>query len=308
MILIISNGSSFNYLNQITKIDSKEYAINLYGYYSPLTNALCRAFDLGLKSCYACNVQLDQDYFEVINQINGLSLDYILLPELTSNKKIKMKNGIEIPIYIVLSNILSNNKFIITDRHARDFVSMSHFLRHYNELRFEISKAARYKNNLCLVANCLKDSDYSSVDVACSLLMCDVGDYPKLQCGETYYNLEKEDFIAPIVFFKNGVCVNLFNFGTGIESNMVIERLVLSVKKELDDALEYLIGRRFNRNTLYIAYDRSTKILDSKIGRQYEKYKITDLYIQNGNINIHTDILPYFSFDYIKIHNLIKGV
>lgn len=308
MILIVARSNNFNHLNQVIKINSKDHAKNLYGFYSPLSNALSRLFDLGIESCYACNVQVDTDYFEIINQIDGLPVDYILLPELTFDKKMKMKNGTELPIYVIMSNILTESKFIVTDRHIKDFVSMSHFISHYNTVRFELSKIVKFKSNISLVANHLKDSDYANIDVACSLLKSEIGDYPRLDCGKSDFQFEREDFSLPIIFFKNNLCSNYFNLGEGVESNLVIERLLNAIKKELDNALNYLVGKRYNKNTLFTVYNHVSRILDLRKTKYFEDYKILDIYIQNGTLHVETEILPYFSFDYIKIHNVIRGV
>ena len=307
MILIIGKAGNYSYLNQVMPITSIEQLKHHYDFSSTLVRAAERAFELGLESCYVCNVQADSDYFQVIDQIKALDIDYILTPELTFKKKLKLKDGRILPIYLIMSELLPDSKFIVTDNHAKDFVSMSHFLSHYNTVRFELNKLAKYKKNIALVANHLFNSDYASVDVACSLLKSEIGSYPELKCGPCVYDLEAEDFRAPITYFKNELALNLFNLDSGIESNLIIERMVQIIKKELDDLFDYLIGRHHTKNTLFTVRYRAEDHLDLRKGRYYENYRIIDVFINNGTIYIDVDIYPYFSFNAIKIRNVIKG-
>lgn len=307
MILFLGRANNYNYLNQTCLISSAEQLKAYYGESGPIVQAVSRAFEFDIDYCYVCNVHAVSDYFEIISQIEGLDIEYIVPIDLYYDKKIKLNDGRALPVYLALSDRLKNFHFILSDYHARTFVSFSHFLNHYNTIRFHLNQS-NYKDKITLVANNLKESDYAGVDLACSLITSKIGHAPNLNHGESYYSLEVEDFLLPTPFFKNGLVINLFNCSSGIESNLIVQRTVYYLKRELDKDLEYLIGKRYNRNTLFTVYNRVKELLDSKNSIYYERYTIKDIAIKNNEIHIDTEILPFFSYDMIAVRNIVKGV
>lgn len=308
MLLIIGKGESYNYLNQIQLIDSTEALFRFYGRSSKLSLTCERAFELGQEKLYVCNIQSDSDYFEIIDQIRSMAPDYILAPNLRSDNKIKLKDGRIMPISLVMSELLPDRFFILTDYHAREFKDHSHFLSHYNKFKLDLNNLAKHKNNIALVANCLKDSDEASVDVACSLITAQVGDYPRLTCGETLFALEYEDFRTPIIYFKNEIALNLFNLNKGIESNLIVQRMIQVLKQEITADLDYLIGTRFTKNTLFTVKNRVEKILSKRQNHYYKKYRLVDIVIINKEIHIEIDVYPFLAIDAVKTSVTIRGI
>lgn len=307
MILIIGASSNYNYLNQVRLIDSIEHFKHDYDYVSSLASGCETAFALGQTAVYACNVQANTDYFEIIEQIKSLDLDYIVPLDLRFDKQFLLKDGRKLPIYLILSELLPNHHFILTDYHARDFSTMSHFLKHYNTIRYKIKQASLYPENITLVANNFNASENASVNIACAVLQSAIALYPTLSLGDSYYALENEDFLSPIVYCKNGTAQNLFNLSAGLESNLVIQHMLKVLRQELDDLLEYLIGTRFRKNTLFTVRYKVEDHLELRKDQYYEKYRIVDVIIKNQAIQVIIDIYPFLTSCSIRTHVTIQG-
>lgn len=304
----MGQANNTNYLNRIISVTSFKQFIAYYDYASPLARSCERLFELGQESCYVCNVQGVEDYLEVIDQVRSLTVDYILLPNLFFDEKIILKDGRELPVYLVLSELLPSNAFIITDYHARDFVNMSHFLKHYNTIRHKLSYLARYPENISFVANHLSESDHASIDVACALLSAPVGDAPQLTLGQSYFALEREDFFSPVIYFKNELAENLFNLGSGLESNLIIQIMCQTVQKELNQLFDYLIGTHFTKNTLFTVRYKAEDYLTYRQGHYYKNYRIVDIIIKNKKIYLDIDLYPYLPIQSVRTQVTLKGV
>lgn len=307
MILIIGSCGNYNYLNQVRIVSSIEQFRYNYDYTSSLSKACERAFELGQSSFYVCNVQSNTDYFEIIDQIKGLDIDYIVTLDLHFDKKLLLKDGRRLPIYLILSETLPKQHFIITDYHARDFTDMSHFLKQYNVFRYKLGQMATYPENITLVANNLSDSDYANVDIACAISQAQIAQYPTLLLGDSFYDLESEDFLSPVVYFKNGLSQNLFNLSNGLESNLIIQHMLKVLRKEMDELLEYLIGTRFKKNTLFTVRYKVEDHLELRKNQYFEKYRIVDIVIKNNTIEVIVDIYPFLSSCSIRTQVVIQG-
>lgn len=307
MILIIGSSNNYNHLNQVRIVNSIEQFRYDYDYASSLARGCEIAFELGQTSVYVCNIQADTDYFEIIEQIKSLKLDYIVPLDLRFDKKFLLKDGRKIPIYLILSEWLPDQHFILTDYHAKDFVDMSHFLKHYNSIYRKIKQASLYPENITLVANNLNTSENANVNIACAVLQSAIALYPTLSLGDSYYALENEDFLSPIVYCKNGSAQNLFNLSTGLESNLVIQHMLKVLRQELDDLLEYLIGTRFRKNTLFTVRYKVEDHLEYRKNKYYEKYRIVDIIIKNQAVQVIVDIYPFLSSCSIRTHVTIQG-
>lgn len=307
MILIIGSSSNYNYLNEVRLMRSFDQFKYNYDYVSSLASGCEQAFNLGQTSVYVCNVQADTDYFEIIDQIKSLEIDFIVPIDLRFDKKILLKDGRKIPICLILSEFLPDCHFIITDYHAKDFTSMSHFLKHYNLIRHKMAQASLYPENITLVANNLSDNECANVSIACAILGTPIANYPTLQLGDNYYALENEDFLSPVVYTKNGIVQNLFNMSTGLESNLIIQYMLKTLRKEMDGLLEYLIGTRFKKNTLFTVRYKVEDHLNFRKNSYYIKYRIIDIVIKNKAIEVIVDIYPFLSSDSIRTQVVIKG-
>lgn len=307
MILIIASSNNYNYLNQIRAINSVDQLRYDYDYASSLATACESAFELGQSSLYVCNVQSYSDYFEIVQQIKALEVDYIVTPELRFDKQYALKDGRKLPIYLILSELLPTKNFIVTDYHAREFTDMSHFLKRYNVIRHKLSQMALYPDKIALVANNLKSSENASVNVACAVLQAAIAHYPTLSVGESYYDLENEDFLSPIVYFKNGMAQNLFNLSTGLESNLVVQHMLKVLKKEMDNLLDYLTGTRFRKNTLFTVRYKVEDHLELRKGQYYDKYRIVDIIIKNQSVEVIVDVQPFLSSCSIRTQVVIQG-
>lgn len=307
MILVIGSGNNYNHLNQVRAVHSVGQLRYDYDHVSSFAQGCEAAFELGQTSIYVCNVQADTDYFQIIEQIKSLKINYIVPLDLRFDKQFALKDGRKLPIYLILSEWLPDRQFILTDYHAKDFVDMSHFLKHYNSIRRKIKQLSLYPENITLVANHLDASVNANVNVACAILQSEIARYPTLSVGKSYYNLENEDFIWPVVYFKNNMAQNLFNLSTGLESNLVIQHMLKVLREELDNLLEYLIGTRFRKNTLFTVRYKTEDHLEYRKDQYYEKYRIVDIIIKDQAIQVIIDIYPFLSSCSIRTHVTIQG-
>lgn len=307
MILIIASSNNYNYLNQIRAVNSIEQFRYDYDYASSLAIACESAFEFGQSSLYVCNVQSNSDYFEIVQQIKALEIDYIVTPDLRFDNQYLLKDGRKLPVYLILSELLPAKHFVITDYHAREFTDMSHFLKRYNVIRHKLSQMALYPDKITFVANHLSTSENASVNVACAVLQSAIAQYPTLSVGESYYNLESEDFLLPIVYFKNGIAQNLFNLSTGLESNLIVQHMLKVLRKEMDGLLDYLTGTRFRKNTLFTVRYKVEDHLELRKNRYYDKYRIVDIIIRNQSIEVIVDIYPFLSSCSIRTQVVIQG-
>lgn len=306
MILILGSNNTFDHLNRIQYVDSLEKVYYLYTKNGKLTEAYERAYALGVQKVYLCNIYNYTDFLLILNQLRALDLKYIVPIDSLHTTKIMLSDGNETFLFAYLSEILSAT-FILTGAHANDFSTYDDFIKHYNMLYSQYDVVLKDKFSVALVANHLKESSYGNIDCACSLISAQIAEYPLLKCGETVFQIEKEDFFKPIVYFKNGLLHHPFTFSQKIEGNLVIKKLLYFLKEELDNLLDHYKGRFSTSQSIIQIHKMVEAYLSQFNTAYYQWYRLIDIVYENGNLSIEVEIMPFYAYDSISHIFKVKG-
>lgn len=307
MFLIIGKTNDYKQLNHINRITSIEELYSIYGTEGDLINATTRAFSLGIPYVYVCNLHSYEDYFEIFDQIKSLSIEYIVLLDNNCKKMITLKNERSLPLFLVLAELLQEFIFLITEAHCENFINFDDAIRFYNQENINYRRFDSNKKNVAFVMNQLKSSLFSNVDCACSLVLSKIGEYPLLNCGESTFQFEKEDFFSPIVYFKNGLLCSPYTFDVGIESNLVIKRVLYTIRTELDKLLSCFIGKNQKPTTQMHVTQMVREYLNKKNNIYYEHANIKRIAILKNEIIVELEVWPFNAYDAITTSFSMKG-
>lgn len=310
-MLIIGKGSTYYRLNHICRVSTLK-ELSAYGIDSQLYQAVSYILKKGLENVAVCNVHTIADYYDIIPQIRDDIFDMIV-PISLDNSCYVMENQKPRLLSVSFIETLDSpyTKLFLTDLHADDFKDVESFVKHYNKITSKIVASCKPQTlgNLVMVANQLEDSPYASLDVALSILATTPGHYPSLRCGPIKYMLDANDFIFPIIYFKENTITeasleNPFGLGSlGLENNIVIQHMMNQVRQELD--LNSFKGKKFHTVTVNEIKLYLDKVLKPKEGFYFEKYEVEDIILRKETVGISIEtiinILPFFCYDTVQV-------
>lgn len=309
-ILIIGQANTDFKNKEIYTPTNLDNVIYYYGEDSQLTEAYKEAINIGATNISLCNCFKTTDYISVLNTLVTRQFFYICPLFLFSDY---YKSSINSKIYYIeaYSNILSNtySHLLVTDLHASLYESLEDYIDDmYN-------KHSAFKNdsfskllegeNLCFIANNLKDYKYANVVLASILSMADFKTYPSLDVGDVVYDINSLDFyneeIAYFAFndISKTTIDNFINYKykTSPEKFMPLRLIKSIICKALD--FDEFKGRLFTSYVQILIEKKLTSIMDSFVGILIESYTIKNIkYIKMEDfqmmINIDIAIKPYF--------------
>lgn len=280
-LLIIGEGTTEYLVNEIVKINTKSKA-ELYGIDSDIYHCFCDAQDIGAKNIYILNMMYYTDYPLVVNALVQNDFTYIVptngflsstiiaklhrttkkfVPEVVLDMQKDTDEYIYKEMYLgeyLLANIRKNNKSTIfmTDIHASLYENIDAFIDDMESKIKNFKRKSFYKNafgrNLCFVSSNLRKYRYGNVVAASMLCSSNYNKYPKYDCGDSIFDIDKHDVKSKeFVFFKYNIVrettlENFHNFRVQDDSVkfVPIDRCIKYIERHLD--LSEFCGKLYN--------------------------------------------------------------
>lgn len=240
-ILIIGNGKNNQFLNQIYQFSKEQVSALFAG------SRLKEAYEMCISSfdkVYLANVKTPTDYIEVSKCIDENRYDYICPLDIYSSDEMLL-DGKKTTTCAVMLDIVrpSHALFVFSDLHANAFFSIEQFIQHYNSISYQLYLSIQnteYSKKVVFIANHFKRTQLAQVAFAVDHLNSPCNVYIKCTNGNSYYDLNAQDFSTPVVFIKNNTLIsstyeNLINFShDASEKFILVERISSYVREKLE--------------------------------------------------------------------------
>lgn len=317
-ILIIGKGEDEYKNKSIERIYNLDQAIKYYGEESALTTAFNESYSVGARNIYVCNCFKFTDYLDIVNN-STLDEFYYVTPLFNFSETFSVENNNTMYLCEFYSNILSESitQLILTDKHASLYEDINHYIRETNNLidNFKMKTTTRLLNgsNLCFVTNNLIKFNYANVALASLLTIVDLSTYPQKDLGKVVFDLNDLDFFNnEVTYFayddlSKTTIENFLNFNDKLGPEKYVQCNL--VKQDILRALDFsnFGGKLLAPNITLNIQTQANEILNSKVGKTIQSYKITKFnYLKNVDntitIKIGVSILPYNSIEELNIN------
>lgn len=301
-LLVLGYGDTSRLKNEIVKTSTDN--ICLFEEDSQLWNAHKIISDCGIKEYYVCNIEYKEDIFSILTTIVEKDFNYICPLNIAINDTfVDSYTQQEMYYSNILANKAEHSITIFNSNHANAFFDIDSFIRNVNSeitgYKKAINKCSNL-DNLCYVANILKNTMYANVVLACSMLNVQIGNYPNYDFGEVVYNLDYYDFIhEETIFFKKNLSIqttveNFKNFSNKTDGTKIVPiALILKyVKRILDYTVEKYKGKVYADHTLICIRNEIENCLDIMKQNLIRDYRIfyIDMVKENGYYEIKNKI------------------
>ena len=318
-ILIIGEGATNTKLNQIfyTENLNTTQISNLYGS-CELTDAFSFARIFNIQNIFLVNIRRKTDYCNIANIIHNYDFAYIVpLGVYFSDTFFNIGTQKVVTYAELFLNATAENDstVIMTDAHASLYEDIDSYLKDMDTKIKSFKNTCRdslqYGNNLCLVANNLKNYTKSNLIFASVLCNAELKDYPSFNFGPAIFDIDDFDVSNELIYFKSNV-----NSNTSIE-NLKNFRLYFDAAKmvTIDKAVKYIIrgidytdfcGIQFNEYVKLNLYKYLSNYLQNLIGSAIRNYKINNITLvknndHTGSICIDFSITPINSIEEFRV-------
>ena len=288
-ILIIGKGETQAGAKNIVPVGSYEEALETYGH-SDLSDACKLAFDFGASELYLVNTPFPEDILDVANTLRDYDFAYVVpVSTLMSDYFIRRQpQGKRVYFMEYMLRALSGSSLstvLATDKHASLYEDIDHFLGHMTEVKNGVrtkllSDANLALQNLCFVANNLKNHRFANVIVAAMLCTTPFDEYPKGAFGPAVFDLDALDVGQnEMAYFKNShlagtTLENLVNFcpRESVLRYVLADRMAKYILREID--LNKYKGRMATPYQRLRAEEEILAFLESQRNRSIEGYRL----------------------------------
>ena len=256
-----------------------------------IVDAYLRASEAGVTDIFLMNIQKDSDYFDILDTLKDNDFAYIVFSSLylsdtfhdilDSHKRIHNFFAYFLG-YISSSN---NSTFIVTDKHASLYEDIDAYLDDMRSIKktFLSHCSGRAKlNNIIFVMNNLKGNKFANVDLAASLVISDLNEYPHYPFNDTVFHIDPWDNPEDIAYFRDNITrettiENLVNLSqdTTPEKVVFIDRIIKALKREID--FQEFKGRFYSEYQKLLLNQKLDQYLSSLIGYTLRDYKIDSI-------------------------------
>lgn len=323
-ILILGRANNNNLSGEIIKAKNIDEIYKAFGD-SELSRAADYVLSSDVKEVYLYNCYETANYISVVSKFQHYEFSYIVPVGINISDSfynpLTKTNMLYAEFY--LNNLLeeTTSTIIMTDRHADLYEDLDHFLISNEQMlhslksetinmEFDIEKWT----NLIYVSNMLANVEYSSIILACELINCTPGSYPKnILFGATYdydsFDIKHKD----MCYFKN----NVLSRNTSIENllnlrpkqdpykSVLIDMVIKYIRRNLD--LSKYVGRYYTKYTK-IQIEKDVRTFMNEInGIMIENYNIKSIDFvltgsSVGNVLIGTEITPRGTFEALQVN------
>lgn len=269
--------------------DEEEVKKNYKG--GDLVDAYLRAKEMGVTDIFLMNIQKDSDYFDILDTLKDNDFAYIVFSSLylsdtfhdvvDSHKRIHSFYAYFLG-YISKSN---NTTFVVTDKHASLYEDIDTYLDDMREIKntFLSRCSGRAQlNNIIFVMNNLKGNKYANIDLAASLVISDLNEYPSYGFNDVVFHIDPWDNLEDIAYFRDNVTrettiENLINLsqGTTPEKVVFIDRIIKALKREMD--FSEFKGRFYSEYQKLLLNQKLETYLSSLLGYTLRDYNIDSI-------------------------------
>lgn len=240
-ILIIGNGKNNQFLTQIYQFSKEQVSALFSGSKLKEAYEMCIPY---FDKVYLANAKTPLDYIEISKCIDESRYDYICPLDIYSSDEILL-DGKKAAVCSVMLDVIRPNHsvFIFSDLYADAFFSIEQFIQHYNRVSYQLYSSIQnteYSKKVIFVANHFKKTQLAQIAFAVDHLNSPCNVYIKCTNGNSYYDLNVQDFSTPLVFVKNNTLIgstyeNLINFSHDVpEKFILVERISSYVKGKLE--------------------------------------------------------------------------
>ena len=269
--------------------DEEEVKKNYKG--GDLVDAYLIASEAGVTDIFLMNIQKDSDYFDILDTLKNNDFAYVVFSSLylsdTFHDVLDSHKRIHNFFAYFLGYISSSNNstFIVTDKHASLYEDIDAYLDDMRSIKktFLSHCSGRAKlNNIIFVMNNLKGNKFANVDLAASLVISDLNEYPHYQFNDTVFHIDPWDNPEDIAYFRDNVTrettienlVNLSQDATP-EKVVFIDRIIKALKREID--FQEFKGRFYSEYQKLLLNQKLDQYLSSLIGYTLRDYKIDSI-------------------------------
>lgn len=290
-MLIIGQGATAEAAGKIVPAASQREAREKYGA-SNLTEASKVAFDYGVRDVYLANTPAPQQALDVVDALRDYDFAYVV-PVGTFMSDYFLKRGGDRRTYYAEQFLKTLGKdslttLVFTDKHASLYEHIDHFLDYMLEVKDRVKNRIAgdgklVQQNLCFVANNLKNYRFANVLAASLLCTTPLDSYPAGDFGPAVFDLDSLDVgYNEMAYFKNShlrgtTLENLVNFSsTGDPLRYVLaDRVKKYILRELD--LDRFKGRLATPYQKMRAEEAVIDFLESQLNHSIERYKIDNV-------------------------------
>ena len=269
--------------------DEEEVKKNYKG--GDLVDAYLRASEAGVTDIFLMNIQKDSDYFDILDTLKDNDFAYVVFSSLylsdtfhdilDSHKRIHNFFAYFLG-YISSSN---NSTFIVTDKHASLYEDIDAYLDDMRSIKktFLSHCSGRAKlNNIIFVMNNLKGNKFANVELAASLVISDLNEYPHYPFNDTVFHIDPWDNPEDIAYFRDNVTrettiENLVNLSqdTTPEKVVFIDRIIKALRREID--FQEFKGRFYSEYQKLLLNQKLDQYLSSLVGYTLRDYNIDSI-------------------------------
>ena len=269
--------------------DEEEVKKNYKG--GDLVDAYLRAKEMGVTDIFLMNIQKDSDYFDILDTLKDNDFAYVVFSSLylsdtfhdvvDSHKRIHSFYAYFLG-YISKSN---NTTFVVTDKHASLYEDIDTYLDDMREIKntFLSRCSGRAQlNNIIFVMNNLKGNKYANIDLAASLVISDLNEYPSYGFNDVVFHIDPWDNPEDIAYFRDNVTrettiENLVNLSQDItpEKVVFIDRIIKALKREMD--FSEFKGRFYSEYQKLLLNQKLETYLSSLLGYTLRDYNIDSI-------------------------------
>jgi len=269
--------------------DEEEVKKNYKG--GDLVDAYLRASEAGVTDIFLMNIQKDSDYFDILDTLKNNDFAYVVFSSLylsdTFHDVLDSHKRIHNFFAYFLGYISSSNNstFIVTDKHASLYEDIDAYLDDMRSIKkiFLSHCSGRAKlNNIIFVMNNLKGNKFANVDLAASLVISDLNEYPHYPFNDTVFHIDPWDNPEDIAYFRDNVTrettiENLVNLSqdTTPEKVVFIDRIIKALKREID--FQEFKGRFYSEYQKLLLNQKLDQYLSSLIGYTLRDYNIDSI-------------------------------
>nr|DAJ13720.1 MAG TPA: hypothetical protein [Myoviridae sp. ctPCN11] len=269
--------------------DEEEVKKNYKG--GDLVEAYLRASEAGVTDIFLMNIQKDSDYFDILDALKDNDFAYVVFSSLylsdTFHDVLDSHKRIHNFFAYFLGYISSSNNstFIVTDKHASLYEDIDAYLDDMRSIKktFLSHCSGRAKlNNIIFVMNNLKGNKFANVDLAASMVISDLNEYPHYPFNDTVFHIDPWDNPEDIAYFRDNVTrettiENLVNLSqdTTPEKVVFIDRIIKALKREID--FQEFKGRFYSEYQKLLLNQKLDQYLSSLIGYTLRDYNIDSI-------------------------------
>ena len=269
--------------------DEEEVKKNYKG--GDLVDAYLRASEAGVTDIFLMNIQKDSDYFDILDTLKDNDFAYVVFSSLylsdTFHDVLDSHKRIHNFFAYFLGYISSSNNstFVVTDKHASLYEDIDAYLDDMRSIKktFLSHCSGRAKlNNIIFVMNNLKGNNFANVDLAASLVISDLNEYPHYPFNDTVFHIDPWDNPEDIAYFRDNITrettiENLVNLSqdTTPEKVVFIDRIIKALKREID--FQEFKGRFYSEYQKLLLNQKLDQYLSSLIGYTLRDYNIDSI-------------------------------